>query len=80
MDREIERQQLRARFPVEPLLQLTRLTHGQLAERVGTQRGAVVDAVRRGVSIWTADSWATRCGFHPGNVWPDWLAGENRAA
>lgn len=64
-------------FALAPLLDRLRRDYG-LDE---TEARALVDtgaetwrrASREGLTIWTADAWAIRCGLHPAEVWPDWI-------
>jgi hypothetical protein len=60
---------LAARWPLEPLLQLTGFTSGGLADYLGIGRTTVGRAARYGLTDAQADEWAIGCGYHPINVW-----------
>lgn len=58
------------RWPLQDLLDATRLTRGQLSTVVKAGGSTVLVAAEEGLTDWQAESWAERCGWHPWNVWP----------
>jgi hypothetical protein len=70
------------RLPIDPLLEVAErmwAPHsgqpvgpvGKLTSLLGIDRGSVWRAAREGVTIYTADQWAVRLGYHPSQLWPD---------
>ncbi|HVT76989.1 MAG TPA: hypothetical protein VHD87_08165 [Acidimicrobiales bacterium] len=43
------------------------------ARLIGVDRASIYQAIRRGLDEHRADEWAMRCGFHPAEIWTDWL-------
>jgi hypothetical protein len=58
-----------AGWPLQPLLDASGLTVGQLAAELGLSGTTVRQAARRGLSDRQADEWAIRLGLHPLLVW-----------
>lgn len=65
------------RYPLEPLLTLTRVTPERLSVDAGFNESTVRQARKRGgLTAATADRLAVAAGFHPAQVWPSWLDDE----
>lgn len=62
------------RLPLQPLLEKTK-PKSLRAFRSATGLNGVRynTALKEGMDLWTADRCAVRCGFHPAEVWPNWL-------
>lgn len=60
------------RYPLEPLAARSGLPRHQLAIRINASNLSMHRYERDGLTIWQADRFAVRLGFHPANVWPDW--------
>lgn len=61
-----------ARLPFAPLETLAGGRPHELARRVGRNSRQVYRWRSEGLSPSLADRLATRLGFHPSNVWPEW--------
>ncbi|HEY1119917.1 MAG TPA: hypothetical protein VGE43_19535 [Acidimicrobiales bacterium] len=64
-------------WPLQPLLDASGLTRGQIARAVGVSGSTVVYAATHGLTDWQADAWANRLGLvHPAVVWgwDEWAA------
>ena len=59
------------RLPMRPLLELTCANFPELADASGYSAKTLSSWARSGIPMSCADWVATRCGFHPCNVWPD---------
>lgn len=69
------------RFPADALFRLVRvdgepISVSELARRMGKDRSLVKRWVDDGFTRDAADEAATRCNFHPENVWPGWSEAE----
>lgn len=58
------------RWPVEPLVAAAGGVEKVLQQLDG---GNLSRARRDGLTDVQADRWATRLGYHPAQVWPDWI-------
>jgi hypothetical protein len=58
-----------AGWPLQPLLDASRLTAGDLAAELRLSGTTVRNAARRGLNDRQADEWAIRLGLHPLLVW-----------
>ena len=61
------------RWPLAPLLEAAGGTRDSLRERCGASGSDIAVAARNGVTDRQADTWATRLGCHPGEIWGDWF-------
>jgi hypothetical protein len=62
------------RLPIEPLQQAVRAKSlREFLAACDINHRRYKQMLERGLSIKTADTVATRCGFHPAEVWPQWL-------
>ena len=59
----------RRRWPLGPLLDVSRLTRSRLLREVGAGAHALAVAEQRGLTDVQADTWSIRLGFHPILVW-----------
>lgn len=59
------------RYPLAPLAALLQLSEHKTCEHLGIT-GAAQKYRTEGMSYRVADRMATRAGFHPGEVWPEW--------
>jgi len=59
------------RYPVQPLLDKLRMSPTQFAK----QYKADYRTLKRpsGIIEETADRWAVMCGYHPAEIWPEWV-------
>ena len=64
------------RYPLADLLEATGLTESGLTRAVGLSGSTLVKARENGLTADAADRYATRAGFHPASVWPDWGTAE----
>lgn len=69
------------RYPIAPLLEILTDrgadTERTIAELLDVSRRTVRDHTDRGYLWWiTADEYACRLGFHPSEIWPDWLTAD----
>lgn len=60
------------RYPLQPLADLVGCPLAELGRRLGVSGSTWRNYRDRGVSFDVADRLATRAGFHPANVWPEW--------
>lgn len=73
----------RPRWPLAPLMAAAGLTPdavSELAVRLDVDRGWLQRLKHLGLSDEQADAWATRLGWHPSLVWPEWDSGLTGAA
>ena len=62
------------RWPLQPLLDASKLTRANVAAHLGITTTTLRDAERRGLTDDQADRWAVGLGHHPANVWGwDWF-------
>lgn len=61
------------RYPVEPLVEFSRLPLDQFRRRVSCSGSTWVDVRERGLTIDVADRWAVKLGIHAVNIWPEML-------
>lgn len=63
------------RWPLSPLVALVaaRGTHKAVATALDHSTEAVALAAATGLSDTQADRWAIALGYHPAQVWPDWI-------
>lgn len=59
-------------FPLQPLLDATRLTIEEIADCTGRQADTIRDYLDRGMTFRAADQLACSLGWHPGCIWPDY--------
>lgn len=62
------------RYPIEPLLELSRLPYSRIVGRVNSEAWNAMRTT--GLTPYMADKLAVKCGFHPSQVWPSWEADE----
>lgn len=67
------RQEMARPFDMAAVYRATGLTASDVAERVGWELPRVTDYEQRGMTFYTADLVAIRCGLHPVLVWDHWL-------
>lgn len=61
------------RYPLDALVEATGLSEAALGRRVGLSGSTLKQARLVGFTESAADRYACRAGFHPYEVWPDWL-------
>ena len=61
------------RYPVEPLCALMRLAPSTALVRLGVSGSTMQKYRDEGVSARVADRLAVRAGYHPAEVWPEWV-------
>ncbi len=66
--------QVEHRWPLGPLVELLGVQGAEaVANRLKTTGENVRRAAEFGLPDATADRWAIRAGFHPAQVWPEWI-------
>lgn len=61
------------KYPLAPLITLTRMSHGEIAAAVGITSSGVQRWSTRGITERRADQVAVALGFSPYEVWPEML-------
>lgn len=61
---------------LDPLLRRSGLSRRAFRDRIGTFTRNIEDAERAGLTVATADAWATKLGLHPVEVYgiETWMA------
>lgn len=59
------------RFDFAPIRRLGSLP--ELADRLGVERRTVLRYGANGLSLYQADELAVRMGYHPSELWPEWV-------
>lgn len=62
-----------ARYPLDHLTKLARVNHSELARLSGYSLRAIVRANSEGMTWIMADELACLLGYHPAEVWPEWI-------
>ncbi|CAB4201988.1 hypothetical protein UFOVP1360_23 [uncultured Caudovirales phage] len=66
------------RYSFEPILLRLGMTDAEsidkpaLAKLFGPKPGAIARSIKLGLTVWTADRYATILGVGPGDLWPEW--------
>ena len=62
------------RLPLQPLFEKAKPESVRAFLRAtGLNHIRFKKAEANGMDLWTADRCAVRCGFHPAEVWPNWV-------
>jgi lambda repressor-like predicted transcriptional regulator len=61
------------RLPLAPLLDATGYSYPELSDASGYSAATISSWAARGAPMSAADWMACRCGFHPLNIWPDFM-------
>jgi len=61
------------RYPLQTLLDHAGISQTHLKRALNANSQAIKAAREKGLDPYQADRYAVRFGFHPGEVWDDWL-------
>lgn len=60
-------------FALQPLLDAAELSRSGLQTVSKASGEDLRIAAEEGLTVAQADKWAVRCGFHPAEIWVDWV-------